>query len=128
MGPTTAEVLQRLAPLPDAESRDRATALHVEAEILRLLGLRVVSDLIHNGGELPPAGVAVKKLLADRHGQKLMALGRDRQGPSGMIDHQDDETWGFLFSPALTIGGGTSEVLRNMIGEQLLGLPREVAS
>jgi hypothetical protein len=33
---------------------------------------------------------------------------------------------GFLFSPALTVGGGTSEVLRNIIGERLLGLPHDV--
>jgi alkylation response protein AidB-like acyl-CoA dehydrogenase len=32
---------------------------------------------------------------------------------------------GFLFSPALTVGGGTSEVLRNVIGERLLGLPHD---
>ena len=37
------------------------------------------------------------------------------------------EPWvrGFLFSPALTVGGGTSEVLRNIIAERLLGLPHD---
>ena len=34
-------------------------------------------------------------------------------------------TRGFLFSPALTVGGGTSEVLRNIIAERLLGLPHD---
>ena len=32
---------------------------------------------------------------------------------------------GFLFSPALTVGGGTSEVLRNIIAERILGLPHD---
>ena len=31
----------------------------------------------------------------------------------------------FLFSPALTVGGGTSEVLHNIIAERLLGLPHD---
>ena len=33
---------------------------------------------------------------------------------------------GFLFSPALTVGGGTSEVLRNVIAERILGLPHDL--
>jgi len=42
-------------------------------------------------------------------------------GPAG------DSTWssGFLFSPALTVGGGTAEVQRNIVAEKVLGLPRD---
>jgi hypothetical protein len=48
-----------------------------------------------------------------------------------MLAVDDDPVWepwasGFLFSPALTIGGGTSEVLRNVIAERILGLPHDV--
>jgi alkylation response protein AidB-like acyl-CoA dehydrogenase len=37
------------------------------------------------------------------------------------------EMWsrGFLFSPALTVGGGTAEVQRNIVAEKVLGLPRD---
>lgn len=46
------------------------------------------------------------------------------QGPADALDHP---SWyhGFMFSQALTIGGGTFAVQRNIIGERVLGLPRE---
>ena len=39
----------------------------------------------------------------------------------------DDPVWsrGFLFGPALTVGGGTAEVQRNIVAERVLGLPRD---
>jgi hypothetical protein len=45
-------------------------------------------------------------------------------GPLG--DPDVEWSYGFLFSPALTIGGGTSEVQRNIIAERVLGLPHDV--
>jgi alkylation response protein AidB-like acyl-CoA dehydrogenase len=46
-------------------------------------------------------------------------------GPTGAT--LGDTTWsrGFLFSPALTVGGGTAEVQRNIVAEKVLGLPRD---
>ena len=46
------------------------------------------------------------------------------QGPADDLHHP---SWyhGFMFSQALTIGGGTFAVQRNIIGERVLGLPRD---
>ena len=62
-----------------------------------------------------------------------MALARDLTGARAMLtgddgdDGLDGRAWysGFLFSRALTIGGGTAEVQRNIIAERVLGLPRD---
>ncbi|MDH3680633.1 MAG: acyl-CoA dehydrogenase family protein, partial [Acidimicrobiia bacterium] len=83
-------------------------------------------------GDDPGPEASIRKALADVHGQDLMTLVKDLAGAEGMVGLQSDEAeeldpwhWGYLFSRALTIGGGTSEVQRNIIGERLLGLPRE---
>ena len=51
-------------------------------------------------------------------------------GAGGMLSENGTlgPAWdrGFLFSPALTVGGGTSEVLHNIIAERLLGLPHDL--
>ena len=46
---------------------------------------------------------------------------------AGSGTESGDATWsrGFLYSPALTVGGGTAEVQRNIVAEKVLGLPRD---
>ena len=53
----------------------------------------------------------------------------NRLGHDGSRQFPDvDPVWhyGFLFSPALTIGGGTFAIQRNIVAEQVLGLPRDI--
>jgi alkylation response protein AidB-like acyl-CoA dehydrogenase len=116
---------------PSASTRDRLVGVWIEAQILRVLRLRMVSAVL--AGRAPGAEASVRKAIADAHGQHIMNLARDLSGPhamlrgTGPVGSLDDPTWsrGFLFSPALTVGGGTAEVQRNIVAEKVLGLPRD---
>ncbi len=108
-------------------------ALHIEAQLLRLIRLRTVTARIR--GEAPGPEASIRKVLADEHGQRIMGLAKDLAGAGGMLrDHgplgRSADLWhhGFLFAPALTVGGGTGEVQRNIIAERVLGLPHDLAA
>jgi alkylation response protein AidB-like acyl-CoA dehydrogenase len=132
-GPTGAELVSLVRSrggVVDPVLRRRVVDLHIEGEILRLIRLRTVSAAIR--GEAPGPEASIRKVLADEHGQHVFALAKDLAGAGGMLTDQGPvgapvDLWhhGFLFAPALTVGGGTGEVQRNIIGERVLGLPPE---
>ncbi|MGI8662052.1 MAG: acyl-CoA dehydrogenase family protein [Acidimicrobiales bacterium] len=127
MGPTSEDLfceLRALGGVPDPVLRQRAARVYTEMLVLRVLAAR------RDG----PAS-SIRKALADEHGQHVTSLMHDVRGAAGMLGaaseslrDEDVWAWGYLFSRALTIGGGTSEVQRNVIGERVLGLPREPAA
>jgi len=132
MGPTSDEVMDEVRSIgvADPTLRQRAASAHTETLVIRLLGHRIMTAMKQSGEPGPFA--SVRKALADEHGQHLMSLVADLGGAEAMLGVQDEHAeftdpwpWGYLFSRALTIGGGTSEVQRDIIAEQLLGLPRE---
>ncbi|MFY9589057.1 MAG: acyl-CoA dehydrogenase family protein [Actinomycetota bacterium] len=131
-GPTAVDLVNLVRErggVTDAVMRQRLAQVYMEGEILRVYRLRMVAALV--AGKLGPES-SVAKALSDPHGQHIFRLARDLSGAEGLLKEVGplgaDPTWwanGFVFSPALTIGGGTSEVLKNIIGERILGLPRE---
>jgi len=108
----------------DPLDRQALASLHIESEILRLIRLRTVSAAVK--GKQPGPEASVRKALADVHGQHIMGVAKDRAGARGMLAEGNQWHYGFLFAPALTVGGGTSEVQRNIIGERVLGLPHDI--
>ena len=133
-GPTAADlvsVARKAGGIADPVMRQRLAGLYIEGEVLRLIRLRTLTAAVR--GREPGPEASVRKALADAHGQHIMGLAKDLAGPAGMLAFagplgEPDVEWsyGFLFSPALTIGGGTSEVQRNIIAERVLGLPHDV--
>ena len=156
-GPSADDLLRLIrehGDLSEPIDRQRAAALHIEAEVLRLGRLRTLSARL--SGRTPGAEASIQKILGDEHGQHVMELAkhlagadgmlagsgpagpipaRSRSGPTEINAAHDaaaqfpgvDPVWhyGYLFAPALTVGGGTFAVQRNIVAEQVLGLPRE---
>jgi alkylation response protein AidB-like acyl-CoA dehydrogenase len=133
-GPTggdLVELVRRRGGVTDPTLRDRLARLHTEAEVLRLVRLRTVSAQVR--GEAPGPEASIRKVLADEHGQRVFGLAKDLAGPAGMLTDAgplgapvDMWHYGFLFAPALTVGGGTAEVQRNILAERALGLPHDL--
>ena len=134
MGPDALALLQIVRDrggCTDAVMRQRLAELYIEAEILRLIRLRTVSAAIK--GAPPGPEASIRKLLADEHGQKIMGIAKDLAGTDAMLTDVGPlgapvDLWhfGYMFARALTIGGGTTEVQRNILAERVLGLPHDV--
>ena len=85
--------------------------------------------------ERPPGDpAALEDLVRSMTGAAsvLAELAGDLAGPAGLLEGagplgEQSAEWhrGWLFAPALTIGGGTSQVQKNILAERVLGLPRD---
>jgi alkylation response protein AidB-like acyl-CoA dehydrogenase len=132
-GPTATDVIDAVRAhggTRDRGLRQRLAQLYIESEVLRLIRLRTVSAVLR--GLEPGPEASVRKALSDEHGQHVMSAAMDLAGTHALLSDRgpygepDGGMWhyGYLYSRALTIGGGTSEVQRNILGEKVLGLPR----
>jgi len=145
------DLVRRAGGTSDPVLRQRLATLHCEAEVLHLNRLRTLSAQL--AGREPGSEANIQKAMADDHGQHVMELAKDLVGSSGMLvgsgppgrldaskvegttenrlvtrqfpDVSSVWHYGYVFSPALTLGGGTFAVQRNIIAERVLGLPRE---
>ncbi|HEX5586653.1 MAG TPA: acyl-CoA dehydrogenase family protein [Acidimicrobiia bacterium] len=121
-----------------AVRRDHAVELWMEANVNSLTSARAAAA--GNRGRPGPEG-SVLKLASAEHAQRVAAFEVDLLGPSGGLisdydmlrpglpmgtDGARDTAKAFLRSRANTIEGGTSEILRNILGERVLGLPGDI--
>ena len=145
MGPTALDVVdacrahRQAGRSVDPLTRDMVARLHIEHTILDLVRMRTLAQQL--AGREPGPEASVRKILADEHGQRVMEVGRQLVGAAGMLATVSgteppadfapfgEAAWlhGYLFARALTIGGGTGEVQRNILAERVLGLPRDPA-
>jgi alkylation response protein AidB-like acyl-CoA dehydrogenase len=105
----------------DPQVRDRLAQLHIEAEVLRLNAYRGLTAIMRDG--VPgPEGSLGKWQWAEVN-QALTELAMDLRGPRAVL-YDDTWTFRFLRARANSIEGGTTEILKNIVAERVLGLPR----
>jgi len=128
---------EALSPTREALLRDRVTRSYIDHELLRLTAQR--ARAAQKAGTPGPEG-AVSKLAGAEMSKRLWELALDVMGDDGLAYEAGYELrqgaagtdtvegWGkyqFLRSRANSIEGGTSEIMRNILGERVLGLPGE---
>jgi alkylation response protein AidB-like acyl-CoA dehydrogenase len=115
-----------LAADPDArvdpDVRRRLGELATELLAIRFTGYRVLTAL--QRGQVPGPEAALAKVTLVNAGIAAGELIADVLGPDAL---SDDSEWAYMISylPGLKSAGGTEEILRNTVGDRVLGLPPE---
>jgi alkylation response protein AidB-like acyl-CoA dehydrogenase len=122
------DLTREMACDDDPIVRQRLMKMRALSEAHRMTGLR--ASAAAKAGRMPGPEVSTGKLVQSSLGRQARDLALDVEGPHGMLmgddapDHGRFQLMG-LRVQASSIAGGTDEVQRNIIGERVLGLPRE---
>ena len=115
--------------LDDPVVRDQLARFAVKVEALRVISVRLSAASLR--GADPGPEVSIAKLLTSELDQAMADYGMDLAGPYGALVRESPHVLkggnvplSYLIMRAATIGGGTSEIQRNVIAERVLGLPR----
>ena len=117
----------------DPAIRSRIARSWAASQLLLINGLRNVANVSRDGSPGPEG--SIMKVYGQEAEKDQFELALDIAGPAGLLDRRAEGAvgkgkwvFGYLASRAATVGGGTSEIHRNKIGETVLGLPRDVGS
>jgi alkylation response protein AidB-like acyl-CoA dehydrogenase len=141
-GSPVQRVIDRCAPVHDPLLRQRLAAAWIDHRVIGLNNQRA-ADRRRSGAEAGPEG-SITKLQSAEFNQRLQKLAVDLEGARGVAwegkglsgeetlsfaasgaDDPRTIARGFLRAQANTIEGGTSAIMRNILGERVLGLPKE---
>lgn len=119
---------QQLGSALGPELRNQLVQLWIAERTVTLLSERIISGILH--GQAPGPEGSVAKLVRTDYYRLSARVGAELAGAATTAWNPGTEAadlWAqtLLFVPSLSIGGGTDEVLRNIIGERVLGLPKE---
>jgi alkylation response protein AidB-like acyl-CoA dehydrogenase len=106
----------------DSDVRERFGHIITELLAVRFNGYRALTALAR--GQIPGPEAGLAKVTMVNAGIAATDLGADVVGPDA-LEADSDSSYLISFLPGLKSAGGTEQILRNTIGERVLGLPPE---
>lgn len=122
-GTTAVSLLRVLDRHPDEAHGRQIAQLIAREQAMKLLNVRQAARAVAGGPPGPEGNVS--KLVGAEHQQRVAELGLTMSALDAVDGGAPALTHAYLMTRCLTIAGGTSEVIRNVIGERMLGLPRD---
>ena len=112
----------------DPVVRDALADVYIRERIQGFIGMRIRQAA--EAGRAPGPEGSIAKLNAALLGRRVSDVAIELAGPAGQAwdkTDEDGDQWAttVISTPAMAIAGGTNEVQRNIIGERVLGLPKE---
>lgn len=128
------DLARRNGKVADPVVRQELMRAYANVEIMRIAGLRALSDVVAK--KEPGPGSSINKMFWSEHARRFGETVMHLRGiestvlPSQSAGSYRPDRWQsvFLSTRSVTIWGGTAEVQRNIVGERVLGLPKEPGS
>jgi alkylation response protein AidB-like acyl-CoA dehydrogenase len=122
-----AQMLHAMGKGDDAVLRDELIRLHIEMEVARLNNMRGAAKM--KAGQLPGPEMSTGKLALANNMRKTGDFVSKVLGAKLIANSGEWGTYGWgdfiLGTPGMRIAGGSDEVMRNILGERVLGLPKD---
>jgi alkylation response protein AidB-like acyl-CoA dehydrogenase len=124
------ELVKRTGQSNDARVRELVAESHMLDRVQAQLVDRVVAGM--RVGELPPHAGAIMRLFSGESAVRRAEIGVEVAGPHAIAAGEGDGDLefgiSFLARQGACLGGGSTEMARNIISERILGMPREFAA
>jgi alkylation response protein AidB-like acyl-CoA dehydrogenase len=114
----------------DPTTRQALARSYIDVQMCRLLNLASLERVVH--GSSRPVDGPINKVVSSEVNLRLTELALQLRGPAALLEEDDpwaidDGRWvdDFVYARAYPIAGGSNQIMRNLIAERGLGLPRE---
>jgi len=127
VGQRIQELARHMGAGTDPRVRQQLADVFIHGQVARYTTLRATAKL--RAGQLPGPELSTLKLSLTNNLQRLSALLSSVLGPRLIADTGEWGTYAWaefvLGIPGMRVAGGTDEIMRNIVGERVLGLPKE---